>query len=93
MQAQIGKAAIIDWKDCCFNSGNTYTEDELREFKIATLHTIVWIIEKVDAWIVYDEFNSGEKTYRHIIDIPKSGIIKITYLEEVKDKRKGEETG
>uniref|UniRef100_A0A6M3LKX3 Uncharacterized protein n=1 Tax=viral metagenome TaxID=1070528 RepID=A0A6M3LKX3_9ZZZZ len=78
------KPIIIEWKDCCYNSGSVYSLKELQDFIMPTLFTIGWGIEKEDRWILYDEYNSAEETHRHIITIPKTGIVNITFLQELK---------
>lgn len=80
MSEHIGKMAVIEWTDSSYNSGTNYLEDELLKFELSHLQTIGWIIDHEDSWLMYIEFNSKEKTYRHVINIPKLSIVKITYL-------------
>ena len=76
---------MVEWIDCVYSTG-VFSPSELGDFKLVTIKTIGYGIEKENRWILAKEKFISEGNYRHITAIPKVGIIKVTMLEEKNGK-------
>jgi hypothetical protein len=76
----------ILWDDAAYNSASWSAGDLRRDFGLASLSTVGWLVEeKPDCFILASERNIQESSFRHIVAIPKSCV---KHIRKIRGARK-----
>ncbi len=74
----------IKWIDAAYSDG-TYDKDELKDFKTLELLTVGWLLEeREDSYLIAAERFGNRDRFKYLHTIPKSGIVEVIKLGEVK---------
>jgi len=71
----------VTWIDAAYNGSCWDFKEMQNNFGLVNLKTVGYLVEeRTDCYVLCLEENIGEKTYRHICALPKSGIQSVKFL-------------